>query len=148
MILMHRGRARVLQRREILAAVHHGSRMDQQIAIRPLLSSQALPAFWQSTSATGLVCRKEDRSGRDGPDDRAEGAGKGSEIGADAGGAAAFRSKALYTTVSSVRALLALSATSSVTTVKRARAAEPNVVEIATSAASRPRAMTIRPIRG
>ena len=43
----------------------------------PLLSSQALPAFWQSTSATGLVCRKEDRSGRDGPDDRAEGAGKG-----------------------------------------------------------------------
>ena len=60
----------------------------------------------------------------------------------------AFRSKALYTAVSSVRALLALSATSSVTTVKRARAAEPNVVEIATSAASRPRAMTIRPIRG
>jgi hypothetical protein len=51
--------------------------MDQQIAIRPLLSSQALPAFWQSTSATGLVCRKEDRSDRDGPDDRAEGAGKG-----------------------------------------------------------------------
>jgi hypothetical protein len=60
----------------------------------------------------------------------------------------AFRSEALYTAVSSVRALLALSATSSVTTVKRARAAEPNVVEIATSAASRPRAMTIRPIRG
>ena len=64
------------------------------------------------------------------------------------GGAAAFRLKALYTTVSSVRALLALSATSSVMTVKRARAAGPNVVEIATSAASRPRAMTIRPIRG
>ena len=77
MVLMHRGCARVLQRREFLAAVHHGGRMDQQIAIRPLLSSQALPAFWQSTSATGLVCRKEDRSGRDGPDDRAEGAGKG-----------------------------------------------------------------------
>ena len=37
MVLMHRGRAQVLQRREILAAVHHGSRMDQQIAIRPLL---------------------------------------------------------------------------------------------------------------
>jgi hypothetical protein len=28
MVLMHRGCARVLQRRKILAAVHHGSRMD------------------------------------------------------------------------------------------------------------------------
>jgi hypothetical protein len=43
------------KRREILAAVHLGSRIDQQIAIRSLLLSQALPAFWQSTYATGLV---------------------------------------------------------------------------------------------
>jgi len=50
--------------------------------------------------------------------------------------------------VSSVPLLFASSTTSSVTTVKRAKVAEPNVVEIATSAASRPRAMTIRPIRG
>ena len=50
--------------------------------------------------------------------------------------------------VSSVRLLFASSTTSSVMTVKRAKVAEPNVVEIATSAASRPRAMTIRPVRG
>jgi TPP-dependent trihydroxycyclohexane-1,2-dione (THcHDO) dehydratase len=57
--------------------------------------------------------------------------------------------RALYAAaVSSVRLLLASSTTSCATTVKRAKAAEPNVVEIATSAASRPRAMTIRPIRG
>ena len=37
---------------------------------------------------------------------------------------------------------------SSVTTLKRARLAAPNWVEMAVSAASRPRAMTIRPIRG
>ena len=57
--------------------------------------------------------------------------------------------RALYAAaVSSVRLLLASSTTSCATTVKRAKAAEPNVVEIATSAASRPRAMTIRPILG
>jgi hypothetical protein len=53
----------------------------------------------------------------------------------------AFCSKALYLAVSRV------SATYSVMTVKRARATEPNAVEIATSAASRLRAMTIRPLR-
>jgi len=57
--------------------------------------------------------------------------------------------RALYAAaVSSVRLPFASSTTSSVMTVKRTRVAEPNVVEIATSAASRPRAMTIRPIRG
>ena len=41
-----------------------------------------------------------------------------------------------------------LSSNSSVTTLNRANRAGPNVVEIATSAASLPRATTIRPIRG
>ena len=40
------------------------------------------------------------------------------------------------------------SSTSSVTTVKRASCATPNAVEMATSAASRPRAITTRPMRG
>ena len=38
--------------------------------------------------------------------------------------------------------------TSSVTTVNRTSGVGPKLVEIATSAASRPRAMTMRPIRG
>jgi hypothetical protein len=40
------------------------------------------------------------------------------------------------------------STTSSVTTLKRTRWAGPKAVEIATSAASRPLAITMRPIRG
>jgi hypothetical protein len=109
----------------------------------PLLSSQALPAV--DISDRFGADRKIDRTATVPTIARTEQA-RLPGIGAGVGGAAAFRSKALYA-VSSVRALLALSATSSVMTVKRARAAGPNVVEIATSAASRPRAMTIRPIR-
>jgi hypothetical protein len=40
------------------------------------------------------------------------------------------------------------SLTSSVITLKRVKRAAPNAVEMATSAASRPRAMTMRPMRG
>jgi hypothetical protein len=148
MVLMHRGRARVLQRREILAAVH--SREPHGLADRYSVSL-VIP------SATGILAIDiSDWFGADrrsiGPqrNRRSRGGSRQGFRDREPVSAArrAFRAKAFYTAVSSVRALIALSVTSSVTTVKRARAAEPNVVEIATSAASRPRAMTIRPIRG
>ena len=108
----------------------------------PLLSSQALPAFCNRHQLPVGCRRKIDRTATERTMARTEQA-RVPGIGAGVSGApAAFLGEVPHA-VSSARWLPRLRISdSSVMTVKRARAAGPNVVDTATSAASRPRAMT------